>query len=148
MCSSDLAHPGVYCLRTTLVELDNATLWRTYTMLTNLEAVFRSLKTDLGLRPVFHQIDRRVEGHLFISVLAYHFVHTLRRQLKDQGNDASWETLRQTMATQQRVTATLQRRDGRTVHVRKATRPEPRHQTINEILGLAPNPGGTHRVLV
>jgi len=47
-------------------------------MLTNLESVFHSLKTDLGLRPVFHQIDRRVEGHLFISVLAYHFVHTLR----------------------------------------------------------------------
>ncbi|MGH8847031.1 MAG: IS1634 family transposase [Polaromonas sp.] len=141
-------HPGVYCLRTTLVELDNATLWRTYTMLTNLESVFRSLKTDLGLRPVFHRIDRRVEGHLFISVLAYHFVHTLRLQLKDRGIDDSWQTLRETLATQQRVTATLQRRDGRAVHVRKATRPEPHHQKVNEILGLAPNPGGTHRVLV
>ncbi len=141
-------HPGVYCLRTTLVELDNAALWRTYTMLTNLESVFRSLKTDLGLRPVFHQIDRRVEGHLFISVLAYHFVHTLRLQLKERGIDDSWETLRQTLATQQRVTATLQRRDGRTVHVRKATRPEPQHQKINQLLGLAPNPGATHRVLV
>ena len=140
-------HPGVYCLRTTLVELDDATLWRTYTMLTNLESVFRSLKTDLGLRPVFHQIDRRVEGHLFISVLAYHFVHTLRLQLKARGIEDSWQTLRETLATQQRVTATLQRRDGRAVHVRKATRPEPHHQKINEILGLAPNPGGTHRVL-
>jgi transposase len=145
---SAAAHPGVYCLRTTLVELDNATLWRTYSMLTNLESVFRSLKTDLGLRPVFHQIDRRVEGHLFISVLAYHFVHTLRLRLRAQGIDDSWETLRQTLATQQRVTATMQRRDGRAVHVRKATRPEPRHQKINEILGHAPNPGGTHRVLV
>ena len=145
---SAAAHPGVYCLRTTLVEQDNATLWRTYTMLTNLESVFRSLKTDLGLRPVFHQIDRRVEGHLFISVLAYHFVHTLRLQLKAQGNDDSWETLRQTMATQRRVTATMQRRDGRAVHVRKATRPEPRQQEINAMLGLSPNPGGTHRVLV
>ena len=95
---SAAAHPSVYCLRTTLVEQDNATLWRTYTMLTNLESVLRSLKTDLGLRPVFHQIDRRVEGHLFISVLAYHFVHTLRLQLKAQGNDDSWETLRQTIA--------------------------------------------------
>ena len=141
-------HPGVYCLRTTLVELDDATLWRTYTMLTNLEAVFRSLKTDLGLRPVFHRIDRRVEGHLFISVLAYHFVHTLRLQLKGQGIDDSWETLRETLATQQRVTVTLQRRDGRAVHVRKATRPEPHHQRISEILGHSPNPGGTHRVLV
>jgi transposase len=145
---SAAAHPGVYCLRTTLVELDNATLWRTYTMLTNLESVFRSLKTDLGLRPVFHQIDRRVEGHLFISVLAYHFVHTLRLRLRAQGVDDSWETLRETLATQQRVTATMQRRDGRAVHVRKATRPEPRHQKINQILGHAPNPGGTHRVLV
>jgi hypothetical protein len=141
-------HPGVYCLRTTLVEQDNATLWRTYTMLTNLESVFRSLKTDLGLRPVFHQIDRRVEGHLFISVLAYHFVHTLRLQLKAKGIDDSWETLRETLATQQRVTATMQRRDGRAVHVRKATRPEPAHQRINQILAHSPNPGGTHRVLV
>ena len=141
-------HPGVYCLRTTLVALDNATLWRTYTMLTNLESVFRSLKTDLGLRPVFHQIDRRVEGHLFISVLAYHFVHALRLRLKERGIDDSWETLRETLATQQRVTATFQRRDGRTVHVRKATRPEPHHQKVTEILELAPNPGGTHRVLV
>ena len=146
--ASAAMHPGVYCLRTTLVELDNATLWRTYTMLTNLESVFRSLKTDLGLRPVFHQIDRRVEGHLFISVLAYHFVHTLRLQLKAKGIDDSWETLRETLATQQRVTATLQRRDGRTVHVRKATRPEPQHQKISQILALPPNPGGTHRVLV
>ena len=141
-------HPGVYCLRTTLVQLDNATLWRTYTMLTSLESVFRSLKTDLGLRPVFHQIDRRVEGHLFISVLAYHFVHSLRLQLKARGIDDSWETLRELLATQRRVTATLQRRDGRAVHVRKATRPEPQHQKITEILGLSPNPGGTHRVLV
>jgi len=145
---SAAAHPGVYCLRTTLVEWDNATLWRTYTMLTNLESVFRSLKTDLGLRPVFHQIDRRVEGHLFITVLAYHFVHTLRLQLKAEGIDDSWETLRETLGTQRRVTATLQRRDGRAVHVRKATRPEPQHQTINKILALDPNPGGTHRVLV
>ena len=141
-------HPGVYCLRTTLVEQDNATLWRTYTMLTNLESVFRSLKTDLGLRPVFHRIDRRVEGHLFISVLAYHFVHMLRLQLKAQGIDDSWQALRETLATQQRVTATLKRRDGRAVHVRKATRPETLHQKINEILGLSANPGGTHRALV
>jgi len=145
---SAAAHPGVYCLRTTLVDQDNATLWRTYIMLTELESVFRSLKTDLGLRPVFHRIDRRVEGHLFISVLAYHFVHTLRLQLKATGVNDSWNTLRQTLATQRRVTVTMQRRDGRAVHVRKATRPKPRHQTLGAILKLDPNPGRTHRVLV
>ena len=145
---SAAAHPGVYCLRTTLVDQDNATLWRTYIMLTELESVFRSLKTDLGLRPVFHRIDRRVEGHLFISVLAYHFVHTLRLQLKAHGVNDSWNTLRQTLATQRRVTVTMQRRDGCAVHVRKATRPNPRHQTLGTILKLDPNPGRTHRVLV
>ena len=145
---SAAAHPGVYCLRTTLLDQDNATLWRTYIMLTELESVFRSLKTDLGLRPVFHRIDRRVEGHLFISVLAYHFVHTLRLQLKAKGISDSWNTLRQTLSIQRRVTVTMQRRDGRTVHVRKATRPQPRHQTLGTLLQLDPNPGRTHRVLV
>ena len=145
---SAAAHPGVYCLRTTLVDQDNASLWRTYIMLTELESVFRSLKTDLGLRPVFHRVDRRVEGHLFISVLAYHFVHTLRLQLKAHGVNDSWNTLRQSLATQRRVTVTMQRRDGRAVHVRKATRPQPRHQTLGTILKLDPNPGRTHRVLV
>ena len=145
---SAAAHPGVYCLRTTLIDQDNATLWRTYTTLTELESVFRSLKTDLGLRPVFHQHDRSVEGHWFISVLAYHFVHTLRLQLKAHGVNDSWNTLRQALATQRRVTVTLQRRDGRVVHVRKATRPKPRHQTLGTLLELDPNPGRTHRVLV
>lgn len=140
--------PGVYCLRTTLIDLDDATLWRTYSMLTQLESVFRSLKTDLGLRPVYHQIERRIEGHLFISVLAYHFVHTLRLQLKAKGIHESWQTLRQTLSSQQRITTTLTRRDGRVVHVRKATRPEPDQQRINEILGLSANPGGTHRTVV
>ena len=117
-------------------------------MLTELESVLRSLKTYLVLRPVFHRVDRRVEGHLFISVLAYHFVHTLRLQLKQHGINDSWSTLRQTLATQHRVTVTLQRRDGLCVHVRKATRPKSRHQTLGNLLKLYPNPGRTHRALL
>ena len=141
-------YPGVYCLRTTRVELDDATLWRTYTQLSQLESVFRSLKTDLGLRPVYHQVQRRVEGHLFISVLAYHFVHTLRLQLKAEGIDDAWDTLREALGSQQRITTTLRRRDGRTVHVRKASRPEPHQQAIVNILGLSANPGGTQRCVI
>lgn len=145
---SALTHPGVYCLRTTLSAPSDAELWRIYTMLTNLEAVFRSLKTDLGLRPVHHHIERRVDAHLFISVLAYYFVHTIRLQLKAQGIHHSWSTLRHTLATQVRITATLQRRDGRTVHVRKASRPEAQQQTIYSALHLPANPGGTHQTVV
>ena len=117
-------------------------------MLTTLESVFRSLKTDLGLRPVYHHMQRRVEGHLFISVLAYYAVHTLRQRLKAEGIGNSWETLRNTLSSQVRITATLQRRDGRTVHVRKASRPEPAQQRIHAALKLPANPGGTQQTLV
>lgn len=58
-------------------------------MLSDLESVLRSLKTDLGLRPVLQQIELRVEGCLFIGMLAYHFVHMLRRQAKGQGINQS-----------------------------------------------------------
>ena len=72
-------------------------------MLTEIEATFRSLKTDLGLRPVFHQKEARVTGHLFIILLAYHLVHTLRYQLKQQGIYLSWDSIRILMSTQQRL---------------------------------------------
>lgn len=62
-------------------------------LLTNLEVVFRSLKTDLGLRPVYHRIERRVEGHLFVSLLAYCVVHAMRLRLKAAGISDSWETI-------------------------------------------------------
>ncbi len=102
--NSSMANPGVYCLRTTLTEPDDATLWRIYSMLTNLEAVFRSLKTDLGIRPMYHRIDRRVEGHLFISLLAYCVVHAMRLRLKAKGIKDSWETIRNTLSNHVRVT--------------------------------------------
>ena len=148
VAGSSVTHPGVYCLRTTLTAPSEAELWHIYAMLTDLEAVFRSLKTDLGLRPIYHRIERRVEAHLFISVLAYYFVHTLRLQLKARGNHDSWQRLRDTLSTQVRITTTLQRRDGHTVHIRKASRPEPAQQSLHTVWGLGANPGGTHQRVV
>jgi transposase len=143
-----LTDPGVYCLRTTLTAPTDAELWKTYSMLTNLEAVFRSLKTDLGLRPVFHQTESRVDAHLFISLLAYSFVHTLRTQLKAEGMDGSWDRLRSILSGQVRITTTVQRKDGRTVHVRKATRPEVALQRIYTAVKLSANPGGVQQTIV
>ena len=51
-------------------------------MLNDIESAFRTLKTDLGLRPIYHQKTDRVSGHIFISLLAYHILHTIRYQLK------------------------------------------------------------------
>jgi transposase len=133
--------PGVYCLRTNQTEWDERTLWQTYVTLTDLEAVFRSLKSELGLRPVYHHKTDRVSGHLFISVLAYHLVHTIRLQLKACGIHLSWEGIRRELDGQDRVTVELKREDGRTVHVRKATRAEPRQQLIYDALGVSDRPG-------
>ena len=140
--------PGVYCLRTTHMEFDEATLWRTYTMLTDLEAVFRSLKSELGMRPVFHQITKRVTGHLFISVIAYHLVHSIRYRLKKTGINNSWSDLRKQLAGQNRVTVSMQCRNDNVVHVRKSTRPEPRQQKIYSALELSSLPGRTIKTTI
>ena len=144
---TQLTHPGVYCLRTNELTWDEATLWRTYTTLTDLEAVFRSLKSELGLRPVYHHKEERAEGHLFITVLAYQAVQALRQQLKTHGIHESWSTLRQTLSVQQRVTATFKQRDGRTLHVRKATVAEVNLKKLYDALGLSADPGGVQKLV-
>ena len=126
---------------------DEERLWRTYTMLTDLESVFRSLKSELGLRPVFHQKEGRSDGHLFITVLAYQCVQLLRTQLKKAGIDDSWATIRKTLAVQCRVTTSLRRRDGRTIHVRKSTTAEPALMAIYQALAINPTPGGTKKLI-
>ena len=67
----------MYCLRSNETDWSEARLWRTYTLLTDLEAVFRSLKSELGLRPIFHRKPHRAEGHLFITVIAYKLVQAI-----------------------------------------------------------------------
>ena len=86
---SMMTHPGVYCLRSNQTDWDEATLWRTYFTLTDLEAVFRSLKSELGLRPIDHHKPIRAEGHLFITVIAYQLVQVIRRRLRESGETAS-----------------------------------------------------------
>lgn len=141
-------HPGVYCLRSSETGWDEEKLWRTYTMLTDLESVFRSLKGELGLRPVFHSKEDRSDGHLFISVLAYQFVQVIRTRLKAQGIHTSWAGLREVLSVQRRVTATFVQRDGRSLHVRKSSQPEPDLKRIYGVLGVALLPGGTKKLIV
>jgi hypothetical protein len=145
---SKLTHPGVCCLRSNETVWDAETLWHTYTMLTDLEAVFRGLKSELGLRPVFHHTKDRVEGHLFITVLAYQLVQAIRRKLEAEGETMSWARLREVLSVQQRVTATFQQRDGRTLHVRKATVAEPALRRIYDTLAINASPGGVQKLTV
>ena len=145
---SMLTHPGVYCPRSNETTWDAQTLWHTYTMLTDLEAVFRGLKSELGLRPVYHHKEERTEGHLFITVLAYQLVQAIRRKLEAAGETMSWTRLREILSVQRRVTATFQQRDGHTLHVRKATVAEPALRRIYQALGIDASPGGAPKLMV
>ncbi len=140
--------PGIYALRSNLTDWNDDTLWRTYTMLTDLEAVFRSLKSELGLRPIFHQKEFRADGHWFISVIAYPRVQMIRRKLQANGDHRSWSRLRADLEGQQRVTATFRQANGQTLHVRKATRAEPEQRSIYDALGIPHTPGSTRRLAV
>lgn len=123
-------------------------MWRTYTTLTDLEAVFRSLKTELGLRPIFHQKEERVSGHLFISLLAYHFVHVIRTQLKSASIHYSWDSIVQIFSTQHRVTVVLPAKNGKTFHVRKSTQAEPLQKSLLDAMAINKNPGGSVKLAV
>ena len=141
-------HCGIYCLRTNIPNWSEEQLWTTYTMLTEIEATFRSLKTDLGLRPVYHHKEDRVTGHLFITLLAYHLVHTLRYQLKQQGIHLSWDSIRNIMSTQQRITITLPTDDNKTIHLRTTTKPELRQKQIYAALSIKPDPIGQCKTII
>ena len=148
-------HPGVYCLRSSETDWDEDALWRTYTTLTDVEAVFRALKSELGLRPIYHHKPRRADGHLFITVIAYQLVQVIRTRLQAHGEHASWTTLRRILEGQQRVTATFRRPDGRTLHVRsRHARAQPcaptqaEQRAIYHALGIDPQPGGVRKTTI
>ena len=82
--------------------------WR----LADIEATFRSLEGEAGLRPIHHRKPGRIRAHLFIAVLAYHAIHLMRRRLAAAGRSDSWVTLRGHLSRWMRVTARLDAEDG------------------------------------
>ena len=132
---------GIYCLRTNRRDLNEQEIWDIYTMLTDIEDAFRCMKTELGLRPIYHQKERRCDGHLFISTIAYHIMHTIRYKIRRTGVDFCWNTIRKQLSTQVRITTTMKRKDNKVVHIRKSTKAEAAHQVIYDALGVAYQPG-------
>ena len=131
-----LALPGVYGLRTNVRDMDADALWHTYVLLTDLEAVFRSLKSELGLRPVWHHTDKRSEGHLLITVLAYQMVQLIRHQLRTAGLHPSWATIRNRLRSQARSTRGFKQPDGTVLHSRLTDTPNGHQAQILRALGI------------
>ena len=113
---------GSYELRTSHTDWPLERVVRTYWRQTEVEATFRSLKSEFGLRPVWHRLADRIRAHLFLGVLAFHAVHLLRRRL------AGWE----------RVTSTLRTVKGRLIENRQDTRPRPEAERIARAAGVKP----------
>ena len=128
---------GCYVLRAYGVDVPAEELWKTYTMLTEVEDSFRCMKTDLKLRPVFHQKENRIDAHLFITVLAYHIMHSIRYKLRQKGLRFSWETVRKNMRTQIRLTTSIKTKEAKQIHVRASTEPEPFHKKIFKALQIS-----------
>ena len=122
-------------------DLNEKQIWDMYTMLTDIEDAFRCMKSELGLRPIYHHIERRCDGHIFITLLAYHVMHTIRFKLRQKGVRFSWKTIRTQLSSQVRISTTMKRKDGKAVHLRESSRAELSHRTIYNALNLSTHPG-------
>jgi transposase len=130
---------GCYVLRTDRLDLSDKEIWETYIMLTRIEGAFRSMKSHLGLRPIFHQNEKSANAHLFISVLAYHILHTIEYKLRQHGENRCWASIRESVSTHQRLTIEYNVKKNNKIarqHMRVCSQPEPDHKNIYRLLGL------------
>lgn len=139
---------GLYVLRTNREELKEEQIWNIYNTLTDIEDAFRCMKSELGFRPIHHQTELRTDGHIFITVLAYHLLHSIRFKLKHQGIHLSFSTIRNRLSTQVRITTTMKRKDGKMIHIRKSSRAELFHKKIYDALNLRYQPGKTVKTIL
>lgn len=138
---------GCYVIETSHGDLTAREIWRCYMTLSHVEGAFRSLKTDLGVRPVYHQLAQRTRSHLFVSVLAYHLLVGIEHSLRSSGDHRSWSTIREQLSTHQRNTVMFTDVDDKIHHVRVSGMPEKEHQEIYRLLGVKNPLKRTHRLM-
>ena len=127
---------GHYLLRSNLTAEDPAVLWTRYIQLTNIEAAFRSLKSDLGLRPIHHRLERRVEAHIFVAFLAYCLQVTLKNSLRNQAPGLSPQAVMEKLATIQMIDVWIPTRDNRWLVMPRYTQPSQEVQILLDKLRM------------
>src|SRR5436190_370430 len=116
---------GRYLLRTNLLEEDPAKLWSHYLLLVAVEEAFKNLKGDLAIRPIFHQLEARVEAHVFIAFLAYCLHITLARRLHALAPGLTPRSVLEKFAAMQMIDVHMPTTDGRELMLTRYTEPEP-----------------------
>jgi len=127
---------GYYLLRSNLSDQDPQTLWEYYIQLTEIEQAFKELKTDLAIRPVYHQQDERIEAHIFVAFLAYCLQVTLKNRLRPLAPGLTPRAVLDTFAAMQMVDVYLPTTDGRHLILSRYTEPERDQQILLQQLGL------------
>ena len=131
---------GVYFLRTSIKDIDEVAFWNIYNTIREIESSFRTLKSDLEIRPVFHKSDENTMAHLFLTVLAYQVVSTIRYQLKGKGIHHDWSNIVRIMNTQKAATVTMQDKDDQKIYIRKCSKPEAKACEIYDALSYKHHP--------
>jgi transposase len=128
---------GHYLLRSNLVEEDPAVLWERYIQLTQIEAAFKVLKSEMGLRPIYHQLGHRVEAHIFVAFLAYCLLITLKNRLQALAPGLTPKAVLEKLATIQMLDVHLPTTDGRYLILPRFTQPEPEQAILLHQLQLS-----------
>jgi len=139
---------GSYFLRTNLINMGAKELWQLYNILRRVEDAFRFMKSSLGLRPVYHQKERRVDGHLWITIIAYHLIQHCLYQLNKQGITYQWKTIRKMMMSRVRVTMQAKTEEGKTLYHRSSTKAEGEQKEIYKALGLSSQILRAHKTIL
>lgn len=139
---------GVYFLRTSKTELSEIEIWDIYNTLTQIEETFRILKTDLHLRPNHHKTDLPSEAHIYLGVVAYMVVATIRHQLKQCGIHHGWQNIVRIMNTQKMVQSSVQDSKGQQLVIKKCSRPQAKVKEIYEALKLKQTPFRTKKFVI
>lgn len=127
---------GRYLLRTNLTESDPAHVWSLYLQLVAVEEAFKNLKGDLAVRPIFHQKEKRVEAHIFVSFLAYCLHVTLGQRLRSLAPGLTPRSVLEKFAAVQMIDVHLPTTDGREIILTRTTQPEPELRLLLDKLRL------------
>src|SRR5450631_3243673 len=127
---------GHYLLRTNLVAEDPAVLWDRYVQLTQIEAAFKCLKSDLGVRPIHHQLEHRVDAHILVAFLAYCLTVTLKHRLKAHAPGLTPRAVLEKLASIQMLDVSFPTTDGRRLVMPRYTEPNPEQALLLHQLKL------------
>ena len=131
---------GKYLVQTSLKGYSEKQIWEFYNVIRRVETVFETLKTDLDIRPVYHQTDEAIKAHFNLAVLAYWIVSTTQYQLRRKGSRMSWQEVMRIAGTQIVVSTIAKRIDGNQVEVRQCTEPEKQLYDLYKKLDLTSPP--------